>query len=71
MKGQVRVMQARFIEIHLVLAKKKRSDTFKSKRKIRTWTGIWTSDHKISSLALYYSSNSVLNVYVCACVCLG
>ena len=24
------------------------------KRKIRTWTGIWTSDLQISSLALYY-----------------
>ena len=26
---------------------------FKFKRKVRTWTGIWTSDHQISRLALY------------------
>ena len=29
---------------------------FKFKRKIRTWTGIWTLDLQISSLALYHPS---------------
>ena len=61
------------------------SRVFKFKRKIRTWTGNWTSDLQISSLALYYlsypgsldgtglnlspKSNAMQGIVVCNTIC--
>ena len=45
-----------FLPIGQILGLLDMNSQFKFKRKIRTWTGIWTSDLQISSLALYHLS---------------